>query len=62
MSRKQIEREVFNGAEAAKYLGVSLMTARKLLAEIPHRRAGRRLLVSKKVLDEWLEGRDAEAA
>ena len=48
--------EVFNLKQAAAYLGVSIPTLTALLrsGEIPCRRAGQRWLISKTVLDTWL--------
>ena len=48
--------EVFNLKQAASYLGISIPTLTALLrsGEIPCRRAGQRWLISKTVLDTWL--------
>ena len=48
--------EVFNLKQAAAYLGISIPTLTALLrsGEIPCRRAGQRWLISKTVLDTWL--------
>ena len=48
--------EVFNLKQAAAYLGISVptMAARLRSGEIPCRRAGQRWLISKTVLDTWL--------
>ena len=48
--------EVFNLKQAAAYLGISVPTLAALLrsCEIPCRRAGQRWLISKTVLDTWL--------
>ena len=53
---------VMNGSQGARYCGLSSMAFRKELPTIPHRRAGRRILIRKEALDRWLEGRDAEEA
>ena len=49
-------KAVFNLREAAAYLGISVPTMAALLrsGEIPCRRAGQRWLISKSVLDNWL--------
>ena len=49
-------KAVFNLREAAAYLGISVPTMAALLrsGEIPCRRAGQRWLISKTVLDTWL--------
>ena len=49
-------KAVFNLREAAIYLGISVPTLAALLrsGEIPCRRAGQRWLISKTVLDPWL--------
>ena len=48
--------EVFNLKQAAAYLGISVPTLAALLrsGKIPCRRAGQRWLISKTVLDTWL--------
>ena len=48
--------EVFNLKQAATYLGISVPTLAALLrsGEIHYRRAGQRWLISKTVLDTWL--------
>ena len=48
--------EVFNLKQAAAYLGISVPTLTALLrsGEIPCRRAGQRWLISRTVLDTWL--------
>lgn len=53
---------VMNASQGARYSGLSSMAFRKMLPNIPHRRAGRRILIRKEVLDRWLEGHDAEKA
>ena len=60
MKAKLTEPEVMNAAQGARYAGLSRMTFRKYLADIPHRRAGRRILIRREALDRWLEGHDAE--
>jgi excisionase family DNA binding protein len=54
--------EVLNFSEAARYTGLSRPTFRQHLSAIPHRRAGRRILIRREALDRWLEGHDGEAA
>lgn len=51
-----IEKGVYNRKETAVYLGMAENTLLKLLnnGTIPHIRAGRRILVPIKALDEWL--------
>ncbi len=62
MKARSTEPDVMNTTQAARYTGLSRMTFRKMLPTIPHRRAGRRVLVRKEALDRWLEGHDAEEA
>ena len=52
----QKEREVFSRNEAAEYVGVSILTLTKVLVngELPYRRAGKRWLIAKAALDNWL--------
>jgi excisionase family DNA binding protein len=54
----EIERAAFNQVEAAKYLGVSDKTVRKLLKEgtIRCARVGSRTLIAKAELDRFLIG------
>jgi excisionase family DNA binding protein len=53
----EIQKMTFNRKEAARYLGIAENTFSKLLKEghIRYIRAGRRILVPKKALDEFLE-------
>ncbi len=55
------DNEVFRGLkEAAKYAGVSRPTfVKEVLPYVPHRRAGRRVLITRTALQRWLEGGDA---
>lgn len=62
MKVKQTEPDVMNETQGARYSGLSRMTFRKMLPTIPHRRAGRRVLIRKEALDRWLEGHDAQEA
>ncbi len=48
--------------EAAKAAGLARQTFVRHLPEIPHRVAGRRVLISKAALQRWLEGHDTEQA
>jgi excisionase family DNA binding protein len=50
--------DVLNFEQAARYTGLSRMTFRKMLPTIPHRRAGRRVLIRREALERWLEGRN----
>ena len=61
-SKQQKEQEVFSGLrDAARYAGVSRPTFTKdILPHIPHRRAGRRVLITRTALQRWLEGHDAQ--
>lgn len=48
--------------EAAKAAGLARQTLVKHLSEIQHRKAGRRVIISKAALQRWLEGQDAKEA
>ena len=48
--------------EAAKAAGVARQTLVKHLDEIAHRKAGRRVVISKAALQRWLEGHDMQDA
>jgi excisionase family DNA binding protein len=52
--------EGLNIRQAAKFIGVSPPTFVKLLPTIPHRRIGKRVLVSRSTLSKWLEGEPNE--
>lgn len=58
---KQAQPDVFNAAQAARYCGLSRASLRNLMPTIPHRRAGKRILIRREALDRWLEGHNAEA-
>lgn len=59
MSGKLLEKlEVLNAAQGAQYCGLSQPSFRRELANIPHRRAGRRVLIRRVALDAWLEGKN----
>ena len=62
-TQKQPE-EVFKSLNAAaRYAGLSRVTfSRDVLPNVPHRRAGRRILITRVALQRWLEGHDEEAA
>lgn len=62
MKAKLTESEVLNETQGARYAGLSRMTFRKMLPTIPHRRAGRRVLIRREALDRWLEGHDTQEA
>lgn len=45
--------------DAARYAGLSRPTfTRDVLPHIPHRRAGRRVLITRSALTRWLEGEE----
>lgn len=48
--------------EAAKAAGLARQTFVRHLPEIPHRVAGRRVLITKAALQRWLEGHDMQDA
>ena len=55
--QKAGENEVFRTLdEAARFARLSRPTLTKHLNEIPHRTAGRRVLITKDALVRWLEG------
>lgn len=63
-SRVALDRQTLNIEQAAKVLGISRPVAYRLASEdrlpIPVIRAGRRLLVSRRALDELLDRRHAD--
>lgn len=48
--------------EAAKAAGLARQTLVKHLDEIAHRKAGRRVIITKAALQRWLEGQDMQEA
>ena len=56
----QSQNEVFKSLnDAARYAGLSRPTfTRDVLPNIPHRRAGRRVLITRTALTRWLEGEE----
>lgn len=62
--QKQAQREVFKSLkDAAKYAGLSRPTfTRDVLPHVPHRVAGRRVLITRTALQRWLEGYDEKEA
>lgn len=48
------EQLAYNLGQAARILGVSKPTMSRLLSEIQHRRVGRRVLIPKSSLEDWL--------
>lgn len=59
--REQPQVEVFRTlAEAARYAGISRPTfTRDVLPHVPHRIAGRRVLITRTALQRWLEAEEA---
>jgi excisionase family DNA binding protein len=62
--RPQNTNEVFRTLDdAARYAGLSRPTfTRDVLPHIPHRTAGRRVLITRTALQRWLEGHDDREA
>ena len=58
--RNDSQRLAYNLGEAAKVLGVSRPTMSRLLDTIPHRRFGRRVIIPRSALEEWLAEKEAE--
>jgi excisionase family DNA binding protein len=58
ITTNKTDRAGFNLARGADYLGTSKPTLSKMLAEglIPYARFGKRVFISKQVLDKFLEG------
>lgn len=54
--RSEEIRATFTVRELAEYVGISEVMAYRLLSngEIPHRRAGKRFIVPREAIDEWL--------
>lgn len=48
--------------EAARAAGLSRQSLVKHLDEIPHRKAGRRVIITRTALERWLQGYDAQEA
>lgn len=61
MAKREQKEEVFKTlTEAARYAGLSRPTfTRDVLPHIPHRTAGRRILITRTALQRWLEGEEA---
>lgn len=59
MAKREQQEEVFKTlADAARYAGLSRPTfTRDVLPHVPHRTAGRRVLISRTALQRWLEGK-----
>ena len=53
---KQADKQGLNQSQAARYVGLSRPTFRRVMREIPHRRVGSRRIFSIAMLDKWLEG------
>ena len=62
--QKQAQPEVFKSLkDAAKYAGLSRPTfTRDVLPHVPHRIAGRRVLITRTALQRWLEGHDEKGS
>lgn len=62
--QKQAQPEAFRSLnDAAKYAGLSRPTfTRDVLPHVPHRVAGRRVLITRTALQRWLEGHDTQEA
>lgn len=56
MKNQQQQKEGLNVREAAVYAGLSVPTLLKYLPEIAHKKAGRRTIIAKSALDEWMRG------
>lgn len=54
----EIEDEIMNTTQAAKFLKISRMTLHRRMTEgsVPYRRLGRRIIFSKNRLKEWVRG------
>lgn len=57
-NKNTTDRLAFSPVEAAQLIGVSLGTLRALLAsgQLPHRRAHKRILISRSALETFLAG------
>lgn len=55
-----IERHTITAEEAANYIGVSYWMLLEMVRkrQIPHFRVGRRVLLRKHSIDEWLNGQE----
>ena len=60
MENKEKERLVYTVYDLVQLLGLSISSVYKGIAddEIPHIRVGSRILVPRKMLDEWLSKRE----
>ena len=61
---KQVQPEVFKNLDAAaRFAGLSRMTfCKDVLPYVPHRKAGRRVLITRTALQRWLEGHDEKGS
>lgn len=57
-------KDVLSAMETAQYLGVSYRTFKEILSsgELPFRKIGRRILISKESITDWLAFRPATPA
>jgi excisionase family DNA binding protein len=57
---KEKERLVYSAYDLVELLGLSISSVYKGIADnqIPHVRVGSRILIPRKMLDEWLSKRD----
>ena len=63
MSKSETPEVFKNLNDAARFAGLSRPTfTRDVLPHVPHRIAGRRVLITRTALQRWLEGDDAEGA
>ncbi len=60
MAKQVQQNEVFRSIDAAaRFAGLSRPTfTRDVLPHVPHRRAGRRVLITRSALQRWLEGQE----
>jgi len=62
MKTTTIEKNTYSAAEISNYLGISLVGAYNLMQakDFPSFRIGRRVLVTKKAFEKWLDEKQHE--
>ena len=60
LPKNQKTQDVFGSlTSASRYSNISRQTLAKHLRDIPHRRIGKKVIITRSALDGWLEGKNA---